>query len=116
MQTQTRPIKDGGRDAQRIRDLLAAPQWPVSEGPGAGTPQRTESDGDALRVSSSGRLKGDVRLTQPPERPGPGRTRALTRPARFERDAMPFVDQLYAAGLRMTRNPADAEDLVRRRC
>ncbi len=31
---------------------------------------------------------------------------------RFERDALPFVDQLYAAGLRMTRNPADAEDLV----
>ena len=25
---------------------------------------------------------------------------------------MPFVDQLYAAALRMTRNPADAEDLV----
>ena len=34
------------------------------------------------------------------------------RRARFERDAMPFVDQLYAAALRMTRNPADAEDLV----
>ena len=34
------------------------------------------------------------------------------RRARFERDALPFVDQLYAAGLRMTRNPADAEDLV----
>ena len=32
--------------------------------------------------------------------------------ARFERDAMPFLDQLYAAALRMTRNPADAEDLV----
>ena len=32
--------------------------------------------------------------------------------ARFERDALPFVDQLYAAALRMTRNPADAEDLV----
>jgi RNA polymerase sigma-70 factor (ECF subfamily) len=31
---------------------------------------------------------------------------------RFERDAMPFVDQLYGAALRMTRNPADAEDLV----
>jgi len=30
----------------------------------------------------------------------------------FERDAMPFVDQLYGAALRMTRNPADAEDLV----
>ncbi|GLZ48732.1 hypothetical protein Acsp06_49170 [Actinomycetospora sp. NBRC 106375] len=34
------------------------------------------------------------------------------RAARFERDAMPLVDQLYAAALRMTRNPADAEDLV----
>ena len=34
------------------------------------------------------------------------------RNARFERDALPFLDQLYAAALRMTRNPADAEDLV----
>jgi RNA polymerase sigma-70 factor, ECF subfamily len=32
--------------------------------------------------------------------------------ARFERDAMPYLDQLYGAALRMTRNPADAEDLV----
>ncbi|QSB07062.1 sigma-70 family RNA polymerase sigma factor [Natronoglycomyces albus] len=31
---------------------------------------------------------------------------------RFEREAMPLVDQLYGAALRMTRNPADAEDLV----
>ncbi|TAK70787.1 MAG: sigma-70 family RNA polymerase sigma factor [Actinomycetota bacterium] len=34
------------------------------------------------------------------------------RAARFERDALPFLDQLYAAALRMTRNPADAEDLL----
>ena len=34
------------------------------------------------------------------------------RSTRFERDAMPFLDQLYGAALRMTRNPADAEDLV----
>lgn len=31
---------------------------------------------------------------------------------RFEKDALGYVDQLYAAALRMTRNPADAEDLV----
>ncbi|MFO7191278.1 MULTISPECIES: sigma-70 family RNA polymerase sigma factor [Thermocrispum] len=31
---------------------------------------------------------------------------------RFERDALPLLDQLYSAALRMTRNPADAEDLV----
>jgi RNA polymerase sigma-70 factor (ECF subfamily) len=34
------------------------------------------------------------------------------RRARFERDALPFLDQLYAAAMRMTRNPADAEDLL----
>jgi RNA polymerase sigma-70 factor (ECF subfamily) len=34
------------------------------------------------------------------------------RAARFEADAMPFLDQLYSAALRTTRNPADAEDLV----
>jgi RNA polymerase sigma-70 factor (ECF subfamily) len=34
------------------------------------------------------------------------------RTARFERDALEFLDQMYSAALRMTRNPADAEDLV----
>ncbi|MFH8613906.1 sigma-70 family RNA polymerase sigma factor [Streptomyces sp. NPDC017979] len=34
------------------------------------------------------------------------------RNARFERDALAFLDQMYSAALRMTRNPADAEDLV----
>ena len=37
---------------------------------------------------------------------------AEQRNARFERDALPFLDQLYSAALRMTRNPSDAEDLV----
>lgn len=30
----------------------------------------------------------------------------------FEEQALPFADQLYAAAMRMTRNPADAADLV----
>ncbi|WP_328594077.1 sigma-70 family RNA polymerase sigma factor [Actinomadura macrotermitis] len=34
------------------------------------------------------------------------------RQERFQRDVLPFLDQLYSAALRMTRNPADAEDLV----
>ncbi|WP_374058562.1 sigma-70 family RNA polymerase sigma factor [Naasia sp. SYSU D00948] len=32
--------------------------------------------------------------------------------ALFEAQALPYLDQLYAAGMRMTRNPADAQDLV----
>lgn len=32
--------------------------------------------------------------------------------ARFQQDALPLLDSLYGAALRMTRNPADAEDLV----
>lgn len=34
------------------------------------------------------------------------------RRMRFEREAMQYVDQLYSAAMRMTRNPQDAEDLV----
>lgn len=34
------------------------------------------------------------------------------RRARFEKYALDYVDQLYAAAMRMTRNPQDAEDLV----
>ncbi|HSP76473.1 MAG TPA: sigma-70 family RNA polymerase sigma factor [Cryobacterium sp.] len=30
----------------------------------------------------------------------------------FEEQALPFIDQLYAAAMRMTRNPSDAQDLV----
>ena len=32
--------------------------------------------------------------------------------AQFEEQALPFMDQLYGAAMRMTRNPADAADLV----
>ncbi|WP_090030369.1 sigma-70 family RNA polymerase sigma factor [Cellulomonas marina] len=34
------------------------------------------------------------------------------RTDRFEQDALQYLDQLYGAALRMTRNAADAEDLV----
>jgi RNA polymerase sigma-70 factor (ECF subfamily) len=44
--------------------------------------------------------------------PDPATETDAERSARFERDAMPFLDQLYSAAMRMTRNPQDAEDLV----
>jgi RNA polymerase sigma-70 factor (ECF subfamily) len=43
---------------------------------------------------------------------GPTEETEQERRERFERDAMPLMPQLYSAALRLTRNPADAEDLV----
>lgn len=37
---------------------------------------------------------------------------AADRTTRFERDALVFMDQLYSAALRYTKNPEDARDLV----
>lgn len=39
-------------------------------------------------------------------------TESERRRHRFERDALPYLDQIYGGALRLTRNPADAEDLV----
>jgi RNA polymerase sigma-70 factor (ECF subfamily) len=36
----------------------------------------------------------------------------VDRTARFERDAMQYTNQLYAAAMRYTKNPHDAQDLV----
>ena len=49
-----------------------------------------------------------------PESSGPDRAEETDAEltARFERDAIPLLDQLYGGALRMTRNPADAEDLL----
>jgi RNA polymerase sigma-70 factor (ECF subfamily) len=50
-------------------------------------------------------------MSEPPEETASSET-VEERSARFERDALQYLDQLYSAALRMTRNPADAEDLV----
>ncbi len=42
----------------------------------------------------------------------PDRESQAQRSARFERDALPHLDSLYSAALKLTRNPAEAEDLV----
>src|ERR1700732_3204800 len=57
----------------------------------------TESDAGAVSDGSARRRSNETDA-------------ALT--ARFERDAIPLLDQLYGGALRMTRNPADAEDLL----
>jgi RNA polymerase sigma-70 factor (ECF subfamily) len=43
---------------------------------------------------------------------GPVAETVEQRSQRFEREVLPYLDQLYSAAMRMTRNAADAEDLV----
>ena len=59
------------------------------------------------RIDSSAPTGEEYRL--PTELPTDA---ADERAEQFEELAMPLLDQLYGAALRMTRNPADAEDLV----
>jgi RNA polymerase sigma-70 factor, ECF subfamily len=51
-------------------------------------------------------------VTEASEGVGPVPETLEERSERFERDVLPYLDQLYSAGMRMTRNAADAEDLV----
>ncbi|WP_421736071.1 sigma-70 family RNA polymerase sigma factor [Cellulomonas sp.] len=74
-------------------DLGTGVAWPTPVGgpqtPGLGSSAMSE---DTNRAPES---EGDAARTE-----------------RFEAEALVYLDQLYGAALRMTRNPADAEDLV----
>ncbi|WP_281276188.1 sigma-70 family RNA polymerase sigma factor [Xylanimonas allomyrinae] len=100
----------------------AAPSWPpvtLTQGlgsgamsdalspevPGPDTPGEGASGPDVLPPGE--RVDIEPGTDRAPQGEGAG-----DRAARFERDALVHLDQLYSAALRMTRNPADAEDLV----
>ena len=82
------PTVGRGREGRPVADAVPAQDADHVTETGRSSPANTSSDADLATET------------------------AAERAERFERDAMPMVDQLYAAALRMTRNPADAEDLV----
>ena len=92
-----------------FRQVLTVPQVPVPP---------VDIEGIAVADSQSGATHSSPEevddhdiADSAPRRADPNESEAdLT--ARFERDALPLLDQMYGAALRMTRNPADAEDLV----
>jgi len=95
-------------DVQRARVLTPPVGWPDA--------------GRRTTASPNPAVTGGRRTVAPSTSPGTAQDPADAavqaaetseeRTARFERDAMPLLDQLYGAALRMTRKPADAEDLV----
>jgi RNA polymerase sigma-70 factor, ECF subfamily len=105
-----------GRDVRRptrvvspgFTDVPTAPRArpegsPVADAARAMTPDQTPDETERAQKAAAQKAAEAVDVAT---------ESAEDRAARFERDAMPLVDQLYAAALRMTRNPADAEDLV----
>ncbi len=89
--------------------LLAAPPAPVDAFATPGRRSRPDG-GVATGVGSAG--PGQISRAELGEEVRVVEETLEQRSARFERSALPFLDQLYSAALRMTRNPADAEDLV----
>ncbi len=67
---------------------------------------------DVMSDTDPGTLEPVDETSLDPTEIDPATETEAQRQLRFERDAMPFLDQLYSAAMRMTRNPADAEDLV----
>ncbi len=68
----------------------------------SGTRQGERVGSFLMNLTTHGTAQTDVRAAES----------AAERRLRFESDALAYLDQLYGAALRMTRNPADAEDLV----
>jgi RNA polymerase sigma-70 factor (ECF subfamily) len=81
------------------------------QGRSAGGRLFSDSSGSALGLAAALEEVGPVTGTDRGSVEGPEETDG-ERNARFERDALGYLDQMYSAALRMTRNPADAEDLV----
>ena len=72
----------------------------------ASTPPQVLPDGRAVPPGL-----GSYLMTEDTHR-APEAEDSAARVERFETEALVYLDQLYAAALRMTRNPSDAEDLV----
>ena len=128
---QPRPgeLREGAGSVSLI-DITGAPAQPltgfggigvISEGNYVASPESPDSAGGADRTSDTAPQASNPEASTSedstsaasaaPRRADPSETDAdLTE--RFERDALPLLDQMYGAALRMTRNPADAEDLV----
>jgi len=101
--------------------LHAAKTTPIRGAAGTGSRLSSNSGGTgfgaARNLEEVGPVTGidagtDNGQAEQPEGQGASTESTAERTARFERDALEFLDQMYSAALRMTRNPADAEDLV----
>jgi RNA polymerase sigma-70 factor (ECF subfamily) len=98
-------------EAAEVRAVSQGAEVEPVQGSGDAVNDRVRAPGNQIepRLTPGSDTELDASPEQDAARPAES---AEALAARFERDAMPMLDQLYGAALRMTRNPADAEDLV----
>ena len=94
------PVARGPRAADGRR--TSGVGWSTMTNTPETTPQPTSDESGVGSVDAAVDYSDVDVATETPEQ----------RQARFEAEALPFLNQLYSAGLRMTRSPQDAEDLV----
>ncbi|GAA3076073.1 RNA polymerase sigma factor SigR [Streptomyces roseofulvus] len=100
------------RSAELDWTVLPAPKAAPIRAAGGAVPRlSSETSGSGTGPVTALEEVGPVTGTDTGTDDGPEET-TEERNARFERDALGYLDQMYSAALRMTRNPADAEDLV----
>ncbi|MEE6282701.1 sigma-70 family RNA polymerase sigma factor [Georgenia sp. MJ170] len=106
--TTTAPVADltAGDGAARPGGWPSADAWPAEVQPAEERPVGARSRVGGLGSGVMTETIGEDQDRAPVEESD------AQRALRFEADALPFLDQLYGAAMRMTRNPADAEDLV----
>ncbi|GAA3375333.1 RNA polymerase sigma factor SigR [Streptomyces sannanensis] len=93
--------------------VVPAPRTaPIRAADGRDSRLSSDSSGSVFGPATSLEEVGPVAGTDAGTDEGRAEETTAERNARFERDALGFLDQMYSAALRMTRNPADAEDLV----
>jgi RNA polymerase sigma-70 factor (TIGR02947 family) len=107
----SRAMTDNSREQNQGADAVGAdagarPDTNASEGV-VGTTEATAAESTTETSTENPGQDSDEGTERSPQEES-----AAARAARFERDALQYLDQLYSAALRMTRNPADAEDLV----
>ncbi|GAA1968105.1 hypothetical protein GCM10009738_50560 [Kitasatospora viridis] len=95
------PTVGRARSSEEVGPVVATEDEPNVGPGGAALPAESELTGEEL-AEAIGEDTYRVSSDETEE----------ARRARFERDALGFLDPMYSAALRMTRNPADAEDLL----
>ncbi|WP_274611187.1 sigma-70 family RNA polymerase sigma factor [Rathayibacter toxicus] len=79
---------------------------------GAMTPDDSPPTSSPAEASASAQPEQTIGETAVESPENAAAATAVELRALFVQQALPFLDQLYGAGLRMTKNPSDAQDLV----